>query len=62
MKREKHRDGNDGAKDCSRIPHFLCSLVALMYFMRLSLMKAAHVDDGRSSVQEIRAIDMPLLK
>jgi hypothetical protein len=55
-------------KDCSRTPHFLWCSVALMYLTRLSLMKAAHVDDGLSRVQEIRAIhrangiDMPLLR
>jgi hypothetical protein len=36
-------------------PNFLRSLVASMYFMRLSSMKAAHVAVTYNRVQEIRA-------
>ena len=35
-------------------PDFLSSLLALMNFMRLSLMKAAHEDVGGAPWQEIR--------
>jgi hypothetical protein len=35
-------------------PDFLSRLVALTNFMRLSSLKAAHVDVGECSVQEIR--------
>jgi hypothetical protein len=47
------RERKEAKRQPSRNPDFLCNLLPLAHFMRLSLTKAAHADFGSARVQEI---------